>query len=130
MNDRKTTPASPTNQPPPGRLKAAGIVSAAAGAFLLLLMGTVSWRMAPQLLAAPEPAADGSRFAASHGAALAVFCLFGSVLLFGAITLVVGARQARTGTHARASLYLQWAAGALILIMALLAVSALKASRG
>jgi hypothetical protein len=130
VTDPNDPPARPANRPLPGRLKAAGIVSAAAGAFLLVLMGTVSWRMAPQLLAAPEPAADGSRFAASRGAALTVFCLFGSVLLFGAVTMVVGVRQARTGTRSRPLLYLQWATGALILIMAFLAVTALKASRG
>ena len=70
------------------------------------------------------------RSAKSHCAALTIFGLFGTVLLFGAITMVVGVRQAMTGTRSRPLLYLQWATGALILIMAFLTVSAFIASRG
>lgn len=108
------------------RLKAGGIFQAVIGILLLLLMGTVTWRMAPMLLAAPATMADGSHFKGSPGAARLVLALFGSLLLFGAASTASGLIQAATGARPRRMLYLLWAAGALCLIMVLLVVFAIK----
>ena len=114
----RTEPAKPRT--------GAAIVQAAAGAFLLLLMGIVTVNMAPSLLAAPEALPDGSRFNASQETARLVLGLFGSVMLFGAISLAVGLRQAMTGVRPRGLSYLLWASGALILVLVLLVVFAIK----
>ena len=113
-------------QPMAGKLRAGGIFQMALGLFLLGLMSTVTWRMMPMLLAAPEAVADGSHFNASAGAARLVLALFASVMLFGCITVAIGGRQLATGMRPWRLLYLLWAAGGLIIVLALFMVLALK----
>jgi len=111
------------------RLKTAAIVQVVAGVFLLLLMGTVTWRMAPILLAAPAPLADGSRFNASQEVAQMVLALFGSVMAFGALALFIGLRQLATGVRPLRVFYLLLANTVLIVVLGLLTVFAIKAGR-
>jgi hypothetical protein len=108
------------------RRRVGGIFQTAIGVFLLALMGTITWRMTPMLLTAPEVLADGSHFNASRGAARLVLTLFASVMLFGCLATTIGIRQAVTGTRPRRLIYVLWAAGALILVLALLMTLALK----
>jgi hypothetical protein len=96
---------------------ARGIVQVVLGVFLIGLLGTITVRMGPMLLAAPDPIADGSRFNASQGAARLVLALFGAVMLFGAVTIAHGVSLARSGVKPRKLLYLQWAAAVLILVL-------------
>lgn len=135
MTDRQrpspeNTTASPgaadARRPAARRQRVGGIVQAVAGVFLLLLMGTVTWRMTPMLLAAPETLADGSHFNASQGTARLVLALFGSVLLFGGVALWSGVRQATRAGPAAPLRYPLWAAGALILILVALVVFSIK----
>jgi hypothetical protein len=96
---------------------ARGVVQVVLGVFLVGLMGTITVRMGPMLLAAPDAIAGGSRFNASQGAARLVLALFGAVMLFGAVTIAHGVSLARSGVKPRKLLYLQWAAAVLILVL-------------
>jgi hypothetical protein len=96
---------------------ARGVVQVVLGLFLIGLIGTITVRMGPMLLAAPDAIADGSRFNASQGAARLVLALFGAVMLFGAVTIAHGVSLARSGVKPRKLLYLQWAAAVLILVL-------------
>lgn len=95
---------------------ARGVVQLVLGVFLIDFMGTITVRMGPMLLAAPDAIADGSRFNASQGAARLVRALFAAVMLFGAATIGHGVSLARSGVKPRKLLYLQWAATVLILV--------------
>lgn len=112
------------------KLKEGGVFQAIVGTALLVLMGIVTWRMAPNLLAAPEALADGSRFNATQGAARLVLALFASVMLFGVIAVTIGVKQATIGVRPKPRLYLLWAAGALIFVMVLLVVFAIRQGQG
>lgn len=96
---------------------ARGVVQLVLGLFLIDLMGTITVRMGPMLLAAPDAIADGSRFNASQGAARLVRALFATVMLFGAATIAHGVSLARSGVKPRKLLHLQWAAAVLILVL-------------
>ncbi len=122
---RSRVPASPKAISGRGTT-AGGIVQIVLGVFLIGLMGTIAVHMAPMLLAAPDAAADGSRFKASHGAALLVMALFAAVILFGAVTIAHGVSLARTGVRLRKLLYLQWAAAGLIVVLIAVVVLALQ----
>jgi hypothetical protein len=116
INPRKPAPDTQPATPARGAT-ARGLVQVVLGVFLVGLMGTITLRMRPMLLAAPEAIADGSRFNASQGTARLVLALFAAVMLFGAVTIAHGISLARTGVKPRKLLYLQWAAAALILVL-------------
>jgi len=124
-----STPAAGSD-PAGRRLKAGGVFQVIFGVALLLLMGIVTWRMAPSLLAAPEALADGSRFNATQGTARPVLALFASVMVFGVIAGTIGVKQATIGVRPKPLLYLLWAAGALIFVMVLLVVFAIRQGQG
>lgn len=117
-------PAHPA--PTARQAMAGGIVQIVLGVFLIGLMGTVAVHMAPMLLAAPDAAADGSRFSASRGSAMLVLALFAAVILFGTVTIAHGITLARTGVKPVKLLYLQWATAALILGLIGLVVLTIK----
>ena len=119
-------PTLPTVDPGARRIRIGGVIAAAAGIFILLLMGTITWRMTPILLAAPEQLADGARFNAAQSVARLVLALFGSVLLFGVIAVAVGLAQAATGLRRRAPLFALWGAGLLIVVMTVVVMFAIK----
>jgi len=119
---RVPTPSAPTAR----QAMAGGIVQIILGVFLIGLMGTVAVHMAPMLLAAPEAAADGSRFSASRTSAMLVLALFAAVLLFGAVTVAHGVTLARTGVKPIKLLYLQWATAALIVGLIAVVVLTIK----
>ena len=121
-----TTPAVPIVDPGARRIRIGGMIATAAGIFILLLMGMITWRMTPILLAAPERLADGARFNAAQSVARLVLALFGSVLLFGVIAVAVGVAQATTGLRRRAPLFALWGAGLLIVIMTVVVMFAIK----
>jgi hypothetical protein len=106
--------------------KGRGIVQVVLGVFLIGLMGTITMRMGPMLLAAPDALPDGTRFNASHGAARLVLALFAAVMLFGAVTIAHGVSLARSGVKPRKLLYLQWAAAVLILILVALVMLTIR----
>ncbi|RYE76023.1 MAG: hypothetical protein EOO80_13925 [Oxalobacteraceae bacterium] len=116
IDPRKSAPNTQSATPVRGAT-GRGVVQVVLGVFLIGLMGTITVRMGPMLLAAPDAIADGSRFNASQGAARLVLALFGAVMLFGAVTIAHGVSLARSGVKPRKLLYLQWAAAVLILVL-------------
>lgn len=66
------------------------------GVFLIGLMGTITYNLAPLLLQAGE-SAGGARFTGTPQQAQLILALFGMVLLFGLGSLVSGVWQIRTG---------------------------------
>ncbi len=119
---RVPTPPVPTAR----QAMAGGIIQILLGVFLIGLMGTVAVHMAPMLLAAPDAAADGSRFNASRNSAMLVLALFAAVMLFGAVTIGHGITLIRTGVKPLKLLYLQWAMAVLILGLIALIVLTIK----
>lgn len=126
MIDPPTSALDTQSAAPAKGSKARGIVQVVLGAFLIGLMGTITVRMGPMLLAAPDATADGSRFNASQGPARLVLALFGAVMLFGAVTIAHGVSLARSGVKPRKLLYLQWAAAVLILVLVAAVVLAIR----
>ncbi|WP_420138009.1 hypothetical protein [Sphingomonas sp.] len=108
------------------KVKIGGVIATVAGLFILVLMGIVTWRMAPMLLAAPAQTADGSRFNATQHVASLVLALFGTILLFGGVAVAVGLMQATTGERRKGPLYALWAAAALIVAMVILVIVTIK----
>ncbi len=78
-----------------------GWVQFAAGLFLVGLMGTVTYNVAPMMLRPGVETAGGSRFTGTAGQALLIFGLFGLVIFFGLTSTVSGLYQAKTGRRNR-----------------------------
>jgi hypothetical protein len=125
-NDRIQPRTAAAVDPEARKIRIGGIIVTAAGIFILLLMGTVTWRMAPILLAAPAEVADGSRFNAGQAIARLVLALFGSVLLFGLVAVGVGLSQATTGQRKKGPVYAIWGAAALVVLLTIVVVFAIK----
>lgn len=125
-NDRVQPKPAAALDPAARKVKTAGIVVTGAGVFILLLMGTVTWRMAPILLAAPGALTDGSRFNADQAIARLVLALFGAVLLFGAVAVAVGLSQATTGRRKKGPIFAIWGAAALVVLLTVIVVFAIK----
>ena len=68
------------------------------GLFLVALIGTVTWNLAPALL---HPYAPGSNFTGTAEQARLILRLFGVVILFGLGTMVNGTYQIVTGQRSR-----------------------------
>ncbi|MET0271011.1 MAG: hypothetical protein ABW173_11350 [Sphingomonas sp.] len=122
MTDRQDPVSAARPVPSAGKSATRGIVQVVLGVFLIGLMGTITARMGPILLAAPDAIADGSRFNAAQGTARLVLALFAAVMLFGAITIAHGVGFARIGASPRILLYLQWATAGLIAVLVALMV--------
>ncbi len=68
------------------------------GLFLVVLIGTVTWNLAPSLL---HPYAPDSNFTGTAEQARLILRLFGVVILFGLGTMVNGTYQIVTGQRSR-----------------------------
>ena len=67
------------------------------GLFLVLLMGAITWNLAPSLMRPGEGIAGGSTFTGTVEQARLILYLFYAVIAFGAVTLVNGVYQIVTG---------------------------------
>ncbi|GAA0299693.1 hypothetical protein GCM10009087_06890 [Sphingomonas oligophenolica] len=68
------------------------------GLFLVALMGTITWNMAPSLL---RPYAPGSNFTGTAEQAHMILRLFAIVIIFGVGTMINGIWQIATGQRNR-----------------------------
>jgi cation transport ATPase len=68
------------------------------GLFLVVLIGTVTWNLAPALM---HPYGPDSNFTGTAEQAHLILRLFGVVILFGLGTMVNGAYQIATGQRSR-----------------------------
>jgi MFS family permease len=73
-----------------------GWLQLAIGVFLIGLMGTITYNLAPALLRVGE-SADGSRFTGTPLQAQLILALFGMVLVFGLGSVASGLWQIKTG---------------------------------
>ena len=77
-----------------------GVVQLLIGLFLVGLMGTITYRLAPSLLDAGSPA-GGARFTGTRDQALLILALFGLVITFGLGSVASGLWQIKTGRRNR-----------------------------
>ena len=73
-----------------------GWLQLAIGVFLIGLMGTITYNLAPALLQAGE-STDGARFTGTPQQAQLILGLFGMVLVFGLGSILSGLWQIKTG---------------------------------
>jgi sulfite exporter TauE/SafE len=78
-----------------------GWVLVVIGLFLILVIGAVTWLLAPRMLN-PGVEIEGSTFSGTPDQALLIFGLFGIVTLFGIGTLANGVILVATGRRNRA----------------------------
>ena len=74
-----------------------GWLQLAIGVFLIGLMGTITYNVAPLLLQAGESAGGGARFTGTPQQAQLILALFGMVLVFGLGSIASGIWQIKTG---------------------------------
>ena len=74
-----------------------GWVQLLIGVFLVGLMGTITFNLAPLMLRTGEPAASGARFTGTAEQAQLILGLFGLVILFGLTSMASGLWQIKTG---------------------------------
>jgi MFS family permease len=116
-----------------GRLRSAkvarrlGWLQLLIGLFLVGLMGTITYYLAPALLN-PAAASDGSRFTGTPGQALMILALFGLVITFGVGSIASGLWQIITGRRNRWIFILMLALFVLVLLAAWLTRASLEAS--
>ena len=67
------------------------------GLFLVGLMGTITYNVAPLMLRAGEPGTSGASFTGTWEQALVIFGLFGLVIMFGLASIFSGLWQIATG---------------------------------
>lgn len=82
-------------------LRLRGWVLVMVGLFLVLLLGAVTWTMAPTMLN-PGVEIDGSTFTGTAREAETFLSLFALVILFGILCAVNGAYMLATGRQSRA----------------------------
>ena len=80
----------------PKTVRRLGWVQLVLGLFLVGLMGTITWNVAP-LMAGSGPTQGGGRFTGTAEQAQLVLGLFGLVIMFGLTSMVNGIWQIRTG---------------------------------
>jgi len=85
------------------------------GLFLVVLIGTVTWNMAPSLL---HPYAPESNFTGTAEQARLILRLFGVVILFGLGTMVNGTYQIVTGQRSRIITFVTLGLAAVLFIVA------------
>ena len=99
----------------PGR----GILLLVLGLFLLGLMGSVTWYMAPMLLRPGVEMADGSTFTGTPEQARMALGLFALVLLFGLVATANGIFMIVTRRQSWAFIVVTLALAALLLLVGL-----------
>ena len=97
------------------------------GLFLVGLMGTITYNLAPALLS-PAAATDGSRFTGSPGQALMILGLFGLVITFGFGSIAAGLWQIVTGRRNKWIFIFMLVLFVVVMLVAWLTTAALKAS--
>ncbi|HLL75217.1 MAG TPA: hypothetical protein VK421_08100 [Pyrinomonadaceae bacterium] len=97
------------------------------GLFLIGLMGTITYNLAPALLN-PAAATDGSRFTGTPEQALMILGLFGLVITFGVGSLAAGLWQIATGRRNNWIFVLMILLFVVVMVVAWLTTASLKAS--
>ena len=116
-----------------GRLRSAKVVRRLGwlqlliGLFLVGLMGTITYYLAPALLN-PAAATEGSRFTGTPGQALMILALFGLVITFGVGSIASGLWQIATGRRNKWIFILMLALFVVLLLVAWLTRASLEAS--
>ena len=87
------------------------------GLFLVGLMGTITYRLAPSLLL-PGASTDGSRFTGTVEQARLILGLFGLVIIFGFFSMLSGVWQIVTARRNKWIFYFMMALIALVISMA------------
>jgi MFS family permease len=100
-----------------------GWVALAIGLLLVGLMGTITFKTAPLLLN-PGLSTSGAQSEVTREQVALILGLFGSVIVFGLISMVSGLWQIRTGRRNRWLIYITIA---IFAVVALLALSVLMA---
>ena len=100
---------------PARQIRRLGWVLLVIGLFLLALMGTIAFYLAPSLLQPGRQTVGGSRFTGTAQQGMSALMLFGAVMLFGLTTIINGLWQIRTGQRNQWLLYAVAAAGLLLL---------------
>ena len=85
------------------------------GLFLVVLIGTVTWNLAPALM---HPYAPDSNFTGTAEQARLILRLFGVVILFGLGTMVNGTYQIVTGQRSRIITFVTLGLAAVLFIVA------------
>jgi MFS family permease len=115
-----------------GRLRSARLVRGLGwlqlliGLFLVGLMGTITYNLAPSLLSPAAPA--GSRFTGTPGQALMILGLFGLVITFGVGSIASGLWQIVTGRRNKWIFILMLVLFVVVMLTAWLTTASLKAS--
>ena len=116
-----------------GRLRSARLVRGLGwlqlliGLFLVGLMGTITYYLAPALLS-PAAATEGSRFTGSPEQALMILGLFGLVITFGVGSITSGLWQIITGRRNKWIFILMIVLFVVVMLVAWLTTASLKAS--
>jgi MFS family permease len=116
-----------------GRLRSARLVRGLGwlqlliGLFLVGLMGTITYYLAPALLS-PAAATEGARFTGTPGQALMILGLFGLVITFGVGSIAAGLWQIVTGRRNRWIFILMIVLFVVVMLAAWLTTASLKAS--
>jgi MFS family permease len=97
------------------------------GLFLVGLMGTITYYLAPALLS-PAAATEGSRFTGTPEQALMILGLFGLVITFGFGSIASGLWQIVTGRRNKWIFILMLALFVVLMLFAWLTRASLKAS--
>jgi MFS family permease len=116
-----------------GRLRSAKLVRRLGwlqlllGLFLVGMMGTITYHLAPALLS-PAAATGGSRFTGSPEQALMILALFGLVITFGVGSIAGGLWQIFTGRRNKWIFILMLLLFVVLLVSAWLTTASIKAS--
>ncbi len=116
-----------------GRLRSARLVRGLGwlqlllGLFLVGLMGTIAYYLAPALLS-PAAATEGSRFTGTPEQALMILGLFGLVVTFGVGSIASGLWQIVTGRRNKWIFILMLVLFVVLMLVAWLTRASLKAS--
>lgn len=118
-----------------GRLRSAKLVRGLGwmqlliGLFLVGLMGTITYNLAPALLSpAAARAGGGSRFTGSPEQALMILGLFGLVITFGVGSIAAGLWQIATGRRNKWIFIIMIVLFVVVMLSAWLTTASLKAS--
>ena len=95
------------------------------GLFLMLMMGAITWNMAPALLHAGEQA-GGNTFTGTADQARLILYLFWALIAFGAVTTLNGLYQIATGRQHWAFIALTLLVFAGLILLVIVSMRALK----
>ena len=104
-----------------------GWLQLAIGIFLVGLMGTITYNLAPAMLNPVAPT-DGSRYTGTPEQALMILGLFGLVITFGVGSIAAGLWQIATGRRNKWIFIFMLVLFVVVMLVAWLTTAALKAS--